>query len=208
MMLRKLSPFVAVLLVGCASVGHAPLSMSETAQGANKLLFEQHYAESLRASREGLRAHPDDPVLLAIEAESLDELGMYDQARPIHDAVLALIPYSPHALANACWTRALANVELDQALRHCNAAVKIDGDDFKNFDTRGFLHLRRHEYKLAKNDYSLALRLRPMLASSLYGRGLSEVALGSQATGEADMARAIVVQRDIGEIYSRRGLRP
>ena len=57
------------------------------------------------------------------------------------------------------------------------------------------------------DDYSSALRLDPKLAGALYGRGLARLKQGDKAGGDADISAAKTIQGNIGDDFTRYGVR-
>ena len=70
------------------------------------------------------------------------------------------------------------------------------------------MRLRRAEYDEAIADYTHALKLRPDIAWSLYGRGVAELRKGMKDKGQADIDAAIKLQPHIAEQASRRNIGP
>ena len=89
-----------------------------------------------------------------------------------------------------CWVRAELGIELDQALKDCDAAIDDDGKDGQRLDSRGWLYLRRNQPEKAKADFDRAIELRAANAWSLYGRGVANRRLGQAAAAQADLAAA------------------
>ncbi|HZZ67051.1 MAG TPA: tetratricopeptide repeat protein [Phenylobacterium sp.] len=181
--------------------------VSRDTQAAMELLQKKDYRGALEAADKVLKAHPNDAVARATRGNAYIELGDYEHALLDHDAVLAQVGDNPGALVNACWVRALANLDLDRARIDCDKAV-AKRHSLAGFDTRGFLDIRQGAFKAAIADYDEALKVRPKTASSLYGRGLAKIRVGDDTGGQADMAAARQLQPDIAEVYLRRGLKP
>jgi tetratricopeptide (TPR) repeat protein len=94
------------------------------------------------------------------------------------------------------------------ALADCNAALKIQPDFADALDTRGFVYMKLGQTDNAIRDYDAALRADPKLAGSLYGRGVAKVRKGDRNGGNADIAAAKEIRKDIAEEFARYGLRP
>ncbi len=111
-----------------------------------------------------------------------------------------------------CWARALANVELKEALADCDAAIRATpraspgAADY--LDSRGLVDLRRGEFARAMADYDAALALKPTISWSLYGRGLAELRTGAKAKGDADMAAAVALAPKLPDQAAKLGLAP
>jgi len=114
----------------------------------------------------------------------------------------------PVALNERCWLLAQTNRDLEQALKDCNAAIRLRPGTAAFVDSRALVQLRRGQLDLAIKDYDAALALRPRLADSLYGRGLAKLREGRQADGQADLAAATALRPKIGERFARMGLSP
>jgi tetratricopeptide (TPR) repeat protein len=114
----------------------------------------------------------------------------------------------PSALNSRCWMRALAGLELDQALADCTNALRLSPNTAAILDSRGLVYLRQGSYERAIADYDAALRLQPKSAWSLYGRGLSKLKKGQTAAGQADVAAATALAPKIAEDAARHGINP
>jgi tetratricopeptide (TPR) repeat protein len=116
--------------------------------------------------------------------------------------------FMPQALNSRCWSRALTGMELEQALRDCNAALKLKPNTAAFLDSRGLVHLRQNDYDEAIADYNAALQLQPKSAWSLYGRGLAKLQKGLAAEGHADIAAASALQPKIADRATSYGITP
>ena len=70
------------------------------------------------------------------------------------------------------------------------------------------MRLRRGEYDQAIADYTRALKLRPNIAWSHYGRGVAELRKGMKDQGHADIDAAIKLQPHIAEEASQHHIGP
>ena len=94
---------------------------------------------------------------------------------------------------------------LRQALADCNEALRLMPNNVATLDSRGFVFLKLTQFDAAVSDYDAALRVNPKRAFALYGRGLARLK-NADASGEADIAEAKVLQADIAEEYARYGV--
>ena len=62
------------------------------------------------------------------------------------------------------------------------------------------------ESALAIADIDQALKLRPTLASALYGRGVAKIKKGENADGEADVSAAKAIKPNVAEEFARYGI--
>ena len=70
----------------------------------------------------------------------------------------------------------------------------------------GLAFLRQGQFDQAIGDFDLALKLRPTLASALYGRGLAKLKKGENASGEVDVSAAKAIKPNVAEEFARYGL--
>jgi len=75
-------------------------------------------------------------------------------------------------------------------------------------DSRGLAYLRQSNYDKAIADYDAALRLRPKIAWSLYGRGLARQHKGMTAEARADIDAATALQPQIADMARKYGIGP
>jgi tetratricopeptide (TPR) repeat protein/predicted aspartyl protease len=123
---------------------------------------------------------------------------------PVHEQDPRVI----QAYNERCWARAVLGQELDQALRDCNAGLKLNPRAPQLLDSRGLVNLRRSQFDKAIADYNEALKINPKIAWSLYGRGIAELRKGMNAQGEADIAAAKALAPRISELAQRIGVSP
>jgi tetratricopeptide (TPR) repeat protein len=109
-------------------------------------------------------------------------------------------------LAQRCWTRALANLELEGALGDCSRALRLAPRSANVLDSRGLVHLRLNQIDAAIDDYTAALTMNSKIAWSLYGRGLAKLRKGLKADGEADIAAAVSIQPQLPDRAKRYGI--
>jgi len=129
-----------------------------------------------------------------------EEIGAYADAIAQLDLWIAAHPQDNRratALNSRCWARALANVDLQRALKDCNSALSRNSHDAAYLDSRGLVRLRMRDYPRAIADYDEALKARPNQAWSLYGRGIAKLRSGRKTEGEADIARAKSLDKDL-----------
>lgn len=119
------------------------------------------------------------------------------------DAAARLLPNNADMLNARCWSRAVANRELDAARAACDKSLELDKSPAA-LDSRGLLGLRQGRWREAWADYNAAVAANPALTGSLYGRGLAALAMGRMAEGEADIAKAMDAARE----YRHYGLTP
>jgi tetratricopeptide (TPR) repeat protein len=115
--------------------------------------------------------------------------GDFNGAIADADRAAAFLGLNRDVLNAQCWTRAVANRELDRARIACDASLAV-GPQPAVLDSRGLVNLREGKWQAAWDDYDAAFSADPSLTVSLYGRGLAALALGRTREGEADLRRA------------------
>ncbi|WIG57096.1 MAG: hypothetical protein OJF61_002884 [Rhodanobacteraceae bacterium] len=110
------------------------------------------------------------------------------------------------ALNERCWARALADQSLDGALHDCREAIKRDGDRAAYLDSLGMVYLRLGKYAESIKAYQQALAQSPHTAWSHYGLGLAELHSGQAAAGEAELATARSLDKQIDAHAAKFGL--
>jgi tetratricopeptide (TPR) repeat protein len=108
----------------------------------------------------------------------------------VADAELRRYPGSVTYLALRCEARAEGAIELPQALKDCDDAIRFDSGAIEAFDARGLLKLRAGQWDGAIADYGSALALEPRAYRSLFARGVARLRKGEREAGERDLASA------------------
>jgi tetratricopeptide (TPR) repeat protein len=164
--------------------------------------------EDVDAAAKALSPAADANLEVAELYERLDAfepaIAAFSRWIPVHGEDQRL----PQALNGRCWSRGLADKELDGALSDCDRAVRTYAYKGMALDSRGLVHLRRGEYDRAVADYNAALAINPKIAWSYYGRGLAELKTGDTAKSTADFAAAHALSPGLTEEAARYGLSP
>jgi tetratricopeptide (TPR) repeat protein/predicted aspartyl protease len=114
----------------------------------------------------------------------------------------------PMARNSRCFDRALLGVDLKEALKDCNAALRRMPKDVHVLDSRGLVYLRSGQWDKAIADYDAALATSPTIAWSLYGRGIARLRSGKTAEGEADLKAAAAAAPRLLETAKHFGIVP
>ena len=116
----------------------------------------------------------------------------------------------PVALNGRCWARALRGVELEAALKDCNAALKraTKASSFymQVADSRGLLYLRLGDYDKSIADYDASLKIAAKNPWSLYGRGIDKMRKQKSAESQSDLDRAITIWPQVADEFKRWGI--
>lgn len=163
-----------------------------------------------RADTDAAAAHLPRGSLAVLPVVSLYErLGAADRGLALIDAVVDLHRDDSEypALLNArSWNRALANADLDRALKDIDTAIKKGGAMPGWLDTRALVQFRRKDFAAAIADETAALAKLPRLPAALFVRGLARLASGDSVGGKADLAAAREIQPAIDRRYAAYGL--
>lgn len=118
----------------------------------------------------------------------------------------------PMALLGRCRARALANVDLQRAMKDCDGALKraTKASEFyaEVSATRALLLFRLGDYDKSVADYDAALKINPRYAFALYGRGIDKLRKRKAPEGQADIAQAIALSPKIADGFTRNGVSP
>ena len=145
-------------------------------------------------------------------------LEQKDFSRAVADADRAgeLDPTNAGYQNSRCWSRAVANRELEIARAACDAALSIAPGDADTLDSRGLVGLRQERYQDAWNDYDAAATKDPSIAGSVFGRGVAALRLGqlrpggggSAAEARAEFEAAKRLDPKIEETFAGYGIIP
>ncbi|MET4898504.1 aspartyl protease family protein [Sphingomonadaceae bacterium jetA1] len=105
-----------------------------------------------------------------------------------------------------CWARALANKDLDQARRDCDAAIREVPGNASFLDSRGLVAFRRGDGQAAIADLNAALAIHPSRAWPLYIRSLAEKRLGQAEAASRDQAAALALDPHLPDRARKYGL--
>ena len=158
--------------------------------------------------QKALELFPSSLEALALRAGLYERDHQYALAIADLDRMVGMRGGDVWILNERCWTRAIANIELDLALADCDAGVKADPKNGAVMDSRAFVRLRKGDYAGAIRDYDAALAMRPNQAPSLFGRGIARLRAGDKAGGDADLAAARKLAPEIDAQYASWGVKP
>lgn len=166
------------------------------------------YDEALAVLGPAVKAWPDRTFFVALRADTLARAGRVAQASADFARMRAKAAGDAVALNELCWTQAIRNLALDDALADCDAALALAPQFAAAIDSRAFVLLRMGRLEEAAETYDQVLRLRPHQAASLFGRGVTRLRLGQAAEGQADLARARASDARIEAEFAGYGIAP
>lgn len=154
---------------------------------------------------------PDESELHLPLARLYGRIGQYaDGIRQIDQWIYyhANDELLPVALNTRCWIRAEAGVQLREALKDCDRALRWMPKSAGILDSRGLVYLRLGHLGRSIESYDAALAINPKIADSLYGRGLAELRQGKKAVGDADLSAAAQIYPAVAKRFARMKLDP
>ena len=131
-------------------------------------------------------------------------VGHNDAALNDYNISLKLAP-TPEVYNSRCYLFAITN-RLQDALKDCNEALRLNPSNQYAYDSRGFAYLKLGMFDASIADYSAALQLEPNRPYSLAGRGFARRHKGD-AGGDADLAAARAQVPGIVEEFARYGVK-
>jgi tetratricopeptide (TPR) repeat protein len=105
-----------------------------------------------------------------------------------------------------CWAVAEARVNLEAALAACEKAIAFAPMDATYLDSKGFALLQLGRFDDAIAAYDAALKLKPQLAPSLYGRGLAKQRRCNCDAGDADIKAGRLGDPAVVQLFAQGGL--
>ncbi|CAA9540536.1 MAG: hypothetical protein AVDCRST_MAG91-3816 [uncultured Sphingomonadaceae bacterium] len=164
------------------------------------------HAGAVAAYTAALKAHPDDPILLAERGVAYARKG--DTAEAERDFAAARAKAVTAAALNAiCWNKATAGVSLESALADCDGALKKSPDAPAILDSRGLVLLRLGRFDEAIATYDRALAKNPAMSTSLFGRAVARARKGDPRGSEADLKKALEANADVRDEFEGHGVR-
>lgn len=132
-------------------------------------------------------------------------LGQNDAALKDYNQSLKLAPTSD-VYNSRCYLFAITS-RLQDALKDCNEALRLNPRNQYAYDSRGFTYLKLGMLDASIADYNAALNIEPGRAYSMAGRGFARRRKGDAAGGEADLTAARAQVPGIVEEFARYGVK-
>ncbi|WP_294330601.1 DUF3857 domain-containing protein [uncultured Sphingomonas sp.] len=149
------------------------------------------------------------PALLSAKATVLARAGEGEAALAALDKAIADKPDDGALRNDRCWIAGTMNFALEDAMKHCNRAIELGGQDTANaLDSRAMVYFRLNRLDQSLNDLNAALDQRQGAAASLYMRGVVEMRLGKKSEAAADLADARLLNPEVDTDYARWGIKP
>lgn len=165
------------------------------------------YTSAISDLNDALALKKKDPALLKERADDQVEVGNYADAVGDYDTLVDVQP-SADGYAARCRVRAIANVDLDDAMEDCDAALKLAEHNGAALEARCFVNVRGAQWAPALTDCSAALDADWKMASALYLRGIAKTKSGDTKGGEGDLAAAQTLDPHVTETFEGYGIKP
>ena len=130
----------------------------------------------------------------------------YGKAIDDYGSAIRVDPNMAIAYNNRCMTRVIANIDLPEAVKDCDAALKARPNRADFRDTRGFVFLKLGKPELAFLEYDTAIKLDARRPLSLYGRAIASGRMGDSEAARTDRAAAIALDPTIEEQFGMYGV--
>jgi tetratricopeptide (TPR) repeat protein len=118
----------------------------------------------------------------------------------------------PMTLNGRCWVKALRGVDLEAALKDCNAALRRATRASSFYaavaNGRGLVFLRLGDYDKSIADYDTSLKIAAKNPWSLYGRGIDKMHKQKSAESQADLDQATAIWPQVADEFKRWGIAP
>jgi tetratricopeptide (TPR) repeat protein len=121
---------------------------------------------------------------------------------------VVLAPDDPEAWNGRCWTRAIANIELEAALADCQKSLQIRPGAADATDSLAFVQFRMRRFVDAVRNYDAAYTKDQSQTSSLFMRGVSKLRAGDAVGGQSDIDTAKNTDATVVDQYAGYGVTP
>lgn len=142
---------------------------------------------------------------IGAKAEILALDGAGDKGASLLDEAIAQRPGDPMLLNSRCWTKAIANAQLDSALKDCTKAIELSESTLSALDSRAVVYLRLGRLDEALADIDAVLDAAPLTPESLFVRAVARKRLGRPGA-EDDLLFARAIDPQIEAQYKRFGV--
>lgn len=169
------------------------------------------YARALAIVDSKIAAESDEKLkaeMLRARVALLMDSGRTAEGLAQSAANLKLRPDDPVELNEGCWSRVIANVDLEKALELCERSLEIRPNSPAILDSRAWAKLRLGRVEEAIVDFDEALKLAPEQSASLFGRGIAKGRKGDRTGAKQDLAAARVVSFDVENRFKLYGVEP
>ena len=151
---------------------------------------------------------PDFADAYWLRGVSYENLNDYRSALADYDQLARLRPNDWTGWSQICWGHAYLNSGLEDGLRACDTALRLNPGDPNSLDGRGFINMRLGRLRDAIANYDEALKREPRLPGALYLRGIAKLRLGNAQDAKRDIAAAEAFEPEIAARFAGYGITP
>ncbi|MBI1257630.1 MAG: tetratricopeptide repeat protein [Chloroflexi bacterium] len=128
-------------------------------------------------------------IQLIHEGDALQDQGSYPEALDRYTRAIALDPTNSEGYISRASVYATMHTDLDKAVEDAQTAIRIDPNNYWNYDELGKIYFTRQEYTLSVSAYTRALTLESNPSAYLW-RGMAYHLLGDLPHALADLTKA------------------
>ncbi len=143
-------------------------------------------------------------VLLVLSVLTWRQCGYWKNAVTLHSHALQVAKdndFTRNGLCNAL----IKEGKLQEAIYHCNEAIRMDAKYELPYDNRGTAYFKLGQYQSAIESFSKAISLKPDSAEAFNNRGNCYNELGRFQSAVEDYSEAIRLKPDYFRAYCNRG---
>ncbi len=182
-----------------------PKNSYALAEKAEELAVLGEYKRALELYNQVIAGSPNDQGFALRRAVMLYKSGGTTEAEKIFSTEKAKAR-SSHDFNSLCWAKATAAILLDQAMKDCEEALRLDPNNSAATDSLAFVELRAGKPNEAIALYDRAIAKRHQSASYM-GRAIAYARKGDKAHAEADRAEALKLDPDAEQRFLEYGLK-
>lgn len=151
-----------------------------------------------------LDREPRDYGVLAYRA--MANLNGGDPTAASRDFDAAMLAASgPDDFSLVCWALGREGQALNWAIKACDRAIELNGQESTYRNNRGLVRLRLGQLSEALQDYDAAVAGDDRIASHFYGRAIVRMRLGDGQGAQTDRTRALTLDPTVAETYEQYG---
>ena len=169
--------------------------------------FDRQYEKAVDAYTASLRLESKWPLVLTDRGDAYAALGKTDLAKADYAKAELYLTSTPDVRARRCWKRALRGDPLNLALDDCDKALAAMPDNAPALLARCLTHYRMNDFAAARVDCDAAAARDGKLGGAFYVGSLAKRKLGAIEGADADLAKALAVNRRTAEGFAIFGVK-
>lgn len=208
--IESVSPMIRVLpamMVDSMARRRWDVGDRERLEADRAIALKKGDEEKISELTEKISKDPTDSKSYIDRGNAYQQKGEHERAIADFSQAITIKPDDADNWNHRCWGRAIAGIELKQALTDCERSLQLRPNDANTLDSRAFVYVKLGEYDRAIAGYTAALNVNATLATSRYGRGLAKLRKGDNKGGNADIAAAERINKNIGKDFEKWGIK-